>query len=62
MTVDFQAKDLSQFFKTYREVPESDSLSDISESSESLQLDSADEVEDIDAVEPKGGVVVKFSQ
>ncbi|XP_059622045.1 uncharacterized protein LOC132265412 [Phlebotomus argentipes] len=59
---DFQAKDLSQFFKTYREVPESDSLSDLSASSESLALASDDEVQDIDAVEPSGGVVVKFSQ
>ncbi|XP_055693905.1 uncharacterized protein LOC129796157 [Lutzomyia longipalpis] len=51
------AKDLSQFFKTYREVPESD-LSDLSESSESLELDSEDEVKDLDAEEPRGGVVV----
>ncbi|GAB0098712.1 DNA-directed RNA polymerase II subunit GRINL1A [Sergentomyia squamirostris] len=56
------AKDLSEFFKTYREVPDSDSLSDLSESSESLDLDSEDEVKDPDAVESKGGVVVSFGQ
>lgn len=56
---DFVAKDISEFFKSYRVVNES---SDEGESSGEEEWDSAEEVVDIDAQEERGGVSFAVEQ
>lgn len=51
--MDFVAKDMSEFFRSYRVINES---SDDEDEEETTEYDSAEEVLDIDAQEEVGGV------
>lgn len=56
--IDFVAKDMSEFFRSYRVINESSDEADEAEDEETSdgEYDSAEEVLDIDAQEEPGGV------
>lgn len=56
--IDFVAKDMSEFFRSYRVINESSDEADEAEEEETSdgEYDSAEEVLDIDAQEEPGGV------